>query len=100
MSLISKPTASPNRIEMLVDFLKINNNKYTKKDLELMFSPDSGGVFKEVYSVVEMLDLLVIKEDVVYHNIENKKNKSKEIIKRALFNVENTTKYNFNISLA
>lgn len=100
MSLISKPTASPNRIEMLVDFLKINNNKYTKKDLELMFSPDSGAVFKEVYSVVEMLDLLVIKEDVVYHKIENKKNKSKEIIKRSLFNVENTTNYNFNISLA
>lgn len=100
MSLISKPTASPNRVEMLVDFLKTNNNKYSKKDLELMFSPDSGSVFKEVYSVVEMLGLLVIKDDIVYHNIENKKNKTKEIIKRSLFNIEDTTNYNFNISLA
>lgn len=100
MSLISKPTASPNRVEMLVDFLKTNNNKYSKKDLELMFSPDSGSVFKEVYSIVEMLGLLVIKDDIVYHNIENKKNKTKEIIKSSLFNIEDTTNYNFNISLA
>ena len=100
MSLISKPTASPNRIEMLVEFLKTNNKKYTKKDLELMFSPDSGSVFKEVYSVVEMLNLLVIKEDIVYHNIENKKIKNKEIIKRSLFNIEDTKNYSFNVSLA
>ncbi|MAC83373.1 MAG: hypothetical protein CL624_04490 [Arcobacter sp.] len=100
MSLISKPTASPNRIEMLVEFLKTNNKKYTKKDLELMFSPDSGAVFKEVYAVVEMLGLLVIKEDIVYHNIDNKNRKNKEIIKRSLFDIQDTKNYNFNISLA
>ena len=100
MSLISKFTASPNRVEMLVDFLKTNNKKFTKKDLELMFSPDSGAVFKEVYNVVKMLDLLVIKEDVVYHNIENKKKKNNEIIKNSLFNSQDINNYNFNLSLA
>lgn len=99
MSLISKLTASPNRVEMLVDFLKTNSKKFTKKDLELMFSPDSGSVFKEVYSVVEMFNLLVMREDIVYHNIENKKKKNNEIIKKSLFNSEDIQNYNFNLSL-
>lgn len=100
MSIISQFTAGPNRVEMLIDFLKTNKNKYTKKDLENIFSPQSGSIFKEVFKVVEMLNLLTIKEDLVFHNIDNKKKSTIEIIKDAIFNVEYIKNDNFSLSLA
>lgn len=99
MSIISQFTAGPNRVEMLIDFLKTNKNKYSKKDLENIFSPQSGSVFKEVFKVVEMLNLLTIKEDLVFHNIENKKQSTMEIIKGAIFNVDYIRDDNFNLAL-
>ncbi|RLA82176.1 MAG: hypothetical protein DRG78_07975 [Epsilonproteobacteria bacterium] len=100
MSIISQFTAGPNRVEMLIDFLKTNKSKYTKKDLENIFSPQSGSVFKEVFKVVEMLNLLTIKEDLVLHNIENKKQNTLKIIKDAIFNIDYIKDDNFNLSLA
>jgi len=100
MSIISQFTAGPNRVEMLIDFLKTNKNKYTKKDLENIFSPQSGSVFKEVFKVVEMLNLLTLKEDLVFHNIENKKQSTIQTIKNALFNIDYIKDDNFNLSLA
>lgn len=93
MSIISNITAAPNRVEMLINYLKSTNKQYTKLDLDVLFSPPSGkqneeakgSTFKEVYSVVESLGLINIVDDFVKLDLSNKKLSTFEIIKSAIF---------------
>ena len=66
MSILSNFAAEPNRLEMLVDFLKSEKKSYTKSELEDLFSPSSGrgesSVFKEVYSVADSLSIFNFEE--------------------------------------
>jgi len=85
MSIIGNFTAQPNRVEMLIDFLKKDKKLYSKSDLEAMFSPKSSSVFREVYGVVESLGLVEIEKDIVKLKIENPKQLTSQIIKKAIF---------------
>ncbi len=66
MSILSNFAAEPNRLEMLVDFLKNEKKGYTKSELEDLFSPSSGrgesSVFKEVYSIATALEVFEFEE--------------------------------------
>jgi len=66
MSILSNFAAEPNRLELLVDFLKSEKKGYTKTELEDLFSPPSGrgksSVFKEVYTVADSLAVFEFKE--------------------------------------
>lgn len=66
MSILSNFAAEPNRLEMLVNFLRSENKTYTRSELEDLFSPKSGrgesSVFKEVYSVANSLDIFEFEE--------------------------------------
>ncbi len=64
MSIISNFTVAPNRLEMLIEFLRQHEDGYTKNELEIMFSPinngsDNNAVFNEVFKVAGLLGLLV-----------------------------------------
>jgi hypothetical protein len=91
-------TATPNRVEMFIDFLKSTNKFYTKKQLQEMFSPNSEAVFNEVFRVAQILDLITIEMDSVKLNL-NKKNNSYQLIQSAVFDLESSTD-NFLIALS
>ena len=93
MSIISQQTAEPNRIEMLINFLRKNKKSYSKLDLEIDFSPPNGkknsdakgSTFNDVYSVTEQLGLIEIEKDIVKLKIENLKEPISKIIKESIF---------------
>jgi len=93
MSIIGNFTAQPNRVEMLIDFLKDNKKLYSKLNLEINFSPPNGkkkkeakgSTFKNVYIVTESLGLVEIENDMVKLKIENPKQLTSQIIKEAIF---------------
>jgi hypothetical protein len=91
-------TATPNRVEMFIDFLKSTNKFYTKKQLQEMFSPNSEAVFNEVFRVAQILDLITIEMDSVKLNL-NKKNNSYQLIQSAVFDLESSND-NFLIALS
>lgn len=94
MSIIGTPTSAPNRVEMMLDFLKNTKKQYTKDELEILFSPPKGkqnedakgSTFKEVYAVVESLGLIQIKDDQIILTLPDKKRPYREIIKEIIFN--------------
>lgn len=94
MSIISNFTAEPNRVEMMLDYLKNTKRQYTKDELENLFSPPNGkrnedakgSTFKEVFTIVESLGLIQIKDDQIILNLPDKKRRYREIIKEAIFN--------------
>lgn len=61
MSIIGNVTAAPNRLEMLIDFVKNDTKSYTKNELVELFSPSNGSessaVFDNVYTVADSLGL-------------------------------------------
>lgn len=100
MNIASKSTATPNRVEMLLDFIKSENKQYTKKELQELFSPQSDSVFKDNFSVLESLGLIVIEDDIVKLKVSPNKRSMQEIIKNSIFNDEFMYKDNFVYSLA
>ena len=100
MSLIRNWNATPNRICIFLDFIKTTKNKYTKQDLENIFTPQSSSFFKEIFQIMEMLDFITIQEDIVIYTIENKKKSNLEIIKNAIFTIDNIKINNFNLALS
>ncbi len=90
MSIISNFTAEPNRVEMVIDYLKSTKKQYNKQDLEDIFSPSNGrggsSVFREVHTVLELLGLVKIEEDLVKLNLSKTKQTTSQIIKEAIFN--------------
>lgn len=100
MNIASKSTATPNRVEILLDFIKSENKQYTKKELQELFSPQSDSVFKDNFSVLESLGLIIIEDDIVKLNINSTKHPMREIIKNEIFNDEFMYKDNFVYSLA
>ncbi|MCK4440540.1 MAG: hypothetical protein KAU90_00945, partial [Sulfurovaceae bacterium] len=93
MSIIGQPTGEPNRIEMLINFLKENKKSYSKLDLEINFSPPNGkknkeakgSTFKDVYIITESLGLVEIEKDIVKLKIKNPKQLTSQTIKEAIF---------------
>jgi len=100
MNIASKSTATPNRVEILLDFIKSENKQYTKKELQELFSPQSDSVFKGNFSVLDSLGLIIIEDDIVKLNINSTKRPIHEIIKNEIFNDEFMYKDNFVFSLA
>lgn len=100
MSIISNFTAQPNRVEMLIDFLKKDKKQYSKSSLEAMFSPTSSSIFREVYGVVDSLELIEIKDDIVKLKIENPKQATSQTIKEAIFKKEFIEKDELALALA
>ena len=100
MSVIGNLTAQPNRVEMLIDFLKKDKKLYSKSDLEAMFSPQSSSVFREVYSIVESLKVIEIENDIVKLKIQNSKQLTSEIIKEAIFKDSFMKKDEFTLALS
>ena len=84
----SRVGATPNRVEMLIEFLKNNTKSLTKKDLKEMFSPkDSSTAFNDVFGFCQLFKILTIENDIVI--LKSKKKKSNyEIIKEAIFNCD------------
>ncbi|HIP41337.1 MAG TPA: hypothetical protein EYG90_02340 [Campylobacterales bacterium] len=99
MSIIGNFTAQPNRVEMLIYFLKKDKKSYSKSDLEAMFSPQSSSVFREVYGIVESLKVIEIENDIVKLKIENSKQLT-EIIKEAIFKDDFIKKDEFALALS
>ena len=83
-------TATPNRVEMFIDFLKSTNKSYTKKQLQEMFSPNSEAVFNEVFRVTQILNLITIEMDSVKLNL-NKKDSNRRFIQNAVFDLPSST---------
>lgn len=100
MNIASKSTATPNRVEMLLEFIKSENKEYTKKELQELFSPQSDSVFKDNFSALDSLELITIENDVVKLNIEDKKLTSYQILKNSIFNDEFMYKDNFVYALS
>ena len=100
MSIIGNFTAQPNRVEMLIDFLKKDKKLYRKSDLEERFSPKSSSVFREVYGIVESLKLVEIEKDMVKLKIENSKQVTSQIIKEAIFKDDFMKKDEFALALS
>jgi hypothetical protein len=92
VSIISNFTAEPNRVEMLLDYLRSTTRQHTKQELEDLFSPSnargSTSVFIEVYRVIDSLGLIKIENDLVILNIEKTKKSTYQILKEAIFNKE------------
>lgn len=100
MSIIGNFTAQPNRVEMLIDFLKKDKKLYRKSDLEERFSPKSSSVFREVYGIVESLKLVEIEKDIVKLKVENPKQLTSQIIKEAIFKDDFMKKDDFGLALS
>jgi len=100
MNIASKSTATPNRVEMLLEFIKSENKQYTKKELQELFSPQSDSVFKDNFSVLENLELITIENDIVKLNMDYKKITTYQVLKNSIFNDEFMYKDNFIYALA
>jgi len=100
MNIASKSTATPNRVEMLLEFIKDTNKQYTKKELQELFSPQSDAVFKDNFSILNSLQLIKIEDDIVRINLEKSKLSTLEIIQKAIFDDDFVYKDNFVYSLA
>jgi len=100
MNIASKSTATPNRVEILLEFIKDEKKQYTKKELQELFSPQSDSVFKDNFSILDSLQLIKIENDIVNLNIEKFKYSIVEVIKNAIFNDEFVYKDNFVYALA
>ena len=83
----NKLTVTPNRIEMLIEFLKFTSKGYTRKQLQEQFSPNSEAVFNDVFKASEILNLIEIENDIVKLNINNKKT-IYQTIQESVFNIE------------
>lgn len=91
-------TATPNRVEMFIDFLKSTNKSYTKKQLQEMFSPNSESVFNEVFKVTQTLALIEIEMDNIKFNLDRNYS-SRQLIQNAVFDLKSSTD-NFLIALS
>lgn len=104
MSIISNFTAEPNRLEMVVKYLKSTKKQYTKQELEDVFSPSnargSSSVFREVFTVLESLDLLKTDNDFIKLNLPKTKQPINVIIRDAIFNKEFSNKDDFSLALS
>ena len=100
MSIIGSFTAEPNRVEMLIEFLKKEKNLYTKSKLEKMFSPQSSSIFREVYGIVDSLGLITIEKDIVALKIENREQSTFEIIKKSIFRDDSVEKDSLLLALS
>ncbi len=104
MSIISNVTAEPNRLEMMLAYLKSTKRQYTKQELEDIFSPSNGrggsSVFREVYTVLESLGLVKIEDDLVKINLPNKKQTIEKTIKEAIFNKDFLERDNMAFAIA
>ena len=100
MSISGNWTATPNRVEMFIDFLKKNKKSYKKSDLQIMFTPQSNAPFIEIYAILNSLNLVKIENDIVKLNIINSKLSSFQIIKEAIFQNDFKNKDNFVIALS
>lgn len=94
----NKLTVTPNRIEMLIEFLKSTSKSYTRKQLQEQFSPNSEAVFNDVFKASEILNLIEVEKDTVKLNIDNKKT-TYQIIQESIFNIDSNDD-NFLIILA
>ncbi len=103
MSIISNFTAEPNRLEMVIKYLKGTKKQYTKQELEDIFSPSNarGGssVFREVYTVLEALGLLKVDNDLITLNLPKTKQPILLTIRDAIFNKEFLEKDDFSLAL-
>ncbi len=104
MSIISNVTAEPNRLEMVLEYLKSTKRQYTKQELEDVFSPSNGrggsSIFREVYIVLESLGLVKIENDLVKLNLPNTKQTIAKIIKEAIFNKDFLERDNMAFAIA
>ncbi|WP_373031952.1 protein DpdG [Sulfurovum sp.] len=109
MSIVSNFAAEPNRLEMLVNFLKSVTRGYTKTELEELFSPSSGrgesSVFKEVYSVADSLGIIELEEQdsgasLVQLNHHLKKEPLISYIENQIFKQEFVLKDKFSFAAA
>jgi len=87
MSLFtSRVGTTPNRVEMLIEFLQNNTKSLTRKELKELFSPkDDSTAFNDVYGFCQLFKITIIVNDIVTLNV-NKKNSNASIIKEVLFN--------------
>lgn len=100
MSIIGNWTATPNRAEMLIEFIKNENKQYKKIDLEELFTPQSPSAFRENFNTLDSLRLIKIENDIVKLNIENSKLSILQVIKNSIFNDEFVYRDNFVYALA
>ena len=104
MSIISNFTAEPNRLEMVIEYLKSTKKQFTKKELEDVFSPSnargSSSVFREVFTILESLDLLKIDNDFIKLNLPKTKQPINLIVRDAIFNKDFSNKDDFSLALA
>jgi len=100
MSIIGNWTATPNRAEMLIEFIKNENKQYKKIDLEELFTPQSPTAFRENYNTLESLQLIKVENDIVKLNVEKSKLSTLQLIKNSIFNNEFVYKDNFVYALA
>lgn len=104
MSIISNFTAEPNRLEMVIKYLKNTKKQYTKQELEDVFSPSnargSSSVFREVYVVLESLGLLKIENDFIKLNLPKTKQSILLTIREALFDKDFLKKDDFSLALS
>ncbi len=111
MSIIGSPTVVPNRLEMLINFIRDSEKKYTKNELEVLFSPtnasesEDNAVFNEVYGVASLLELFLDDEQdkgspKITLNIKIKNKKIRSYILDKIFEKEFTHKDTFSYALA
>lgn len=100
MNIASKSTATPNRVGMLLEFIKSESKQYTKQELQELFSPQSDSVFRDNFSILDSLQLVKIENDIVKLNVEISKFSTLQIIKNSIFNNEFIYKDNFVYALA